>query len=405
MITIPDAIHGAISVPDQIARFINTPQFQRLRNIKQLGAAVFQFPSATHTRYEHSLGTYHLSRSLASHFKKYQRELDITERDVRCVAIAGLCHDLGHGPFSHLFDQLVMPALGMPNWTHEIASQSMFDYLIDDNSIDIEADDILFIKDLITGTPKSTSQRDEKQFLFDIVANKTNGLDVDKADYLARDTYYLKGHDPKNMDFRDDLWKLDCIWLQRPKFEVRDNHICFDDKLALPAIYQVFDHRRYLFEHVYTEPKVRAIDHMVKDALVLSNNTLSIKERSQDMSSYLYLTDHILHEIEISTSQQHDMIKARKIIHELKVGRYYSLLEEQELPYDHGYLQPSSDLPSDTIRDVIHFDHGFKDKNPKDLITFYPTEFTDEQVWESKQLHGTDFDFPYNYTNTRTYVR
>ena len=62
------------------------------------------FPSATHHRFEHSIGTYYLARAQMNILRQAQPELAITDNEVRNVAIAGLCHDLGHGPFSHVFD-------------------------------------------------------------------------------------------------------------------------------------------------------------------------------------------------------------------------------------------------------------------------------------------------------------
>ena len=66
--------------------------------------ASYVFPTGTHKRFEHSIGTAYLALKVAKKLKKEQPELNIDQRDIQCVAIAGLCHDLGHGPYSHLFD-------------------------------------------------------------------------------------------------------------------------------------------------------------------------------------------------------------------------------------------------------------------------------------------------------------
>uniref|UniRef100_A0A0C3SK24 HD domain-containing protein n=1 Tax=Guillardia theta (strain CCMP2712) TaxID=905079 RepID=A0A0C3SK24_GUITC len=97
-------IHGQITLPPLLLAVIDTPQFQRLRKLKQLGAAEFVFPSATHTRFEHSIGVAFKAGQILRAIRDDQPLLNIDDRDILCVQLAGLCHDLGHGPFSHKFE-------------------------------------------------------------------------------------------------------------------------------------------------------------------------------------------------------------------------------------------------------------------------------------------------------------
>ena len=203
---INDPVHGHITLPDYCLRVVDTPQFQRLRELKQMGAAYYVYPGASHNRFEHSLGVCHLAGEMLSQLQLRQpHELEINELDMKRVRLAGLCHDLGHGPFSHSFEGWASKQTG--GWHHEDMSKKLFQYLVDDNAIDLENDDIRFIQDLIGGDPSGHAEN--KKFIFDIVANSRNSVDVDKFDYLARDCY--------NMDFKSSYdfsrYVLSCPFL------------------------------------------------------------------------------------------------------------------------------------------------------------------------------------------------
>ena len=116
-----DLLYGEILVSEAAVGLVDTVEFQRLRAINQTGAAKFVFPSATTTRFEHSIGTYHLTGVLLI-------QLGMSERDPRyeLIKIGGLVHDIGHGPFSHLFDHKCIPNFSGRWATHEKRSQAIF---------------------------------------------------------------------------------------------------------------------------------------------------------------------------------------------------------------------------------------------------------------------------------------
>ncbi|XP_070560332.1 deoxynucleoside triphosphate triphosphohydrolase SAMHD1-like [Ptychodera flava] len=91
-----DPIHGTVELDPVYMVIIDKPEFQRLREIKQLGTVSFVYPGAVHTRFEHSIGTCYLALRMVRHLKeKYQESLGITKEEELCIGLAALCHDLG----------------------------------------------------------------------------------------------------------------------------------------------------------------------------------------------------------------------------------------------------------------------------------------------------------------------
>lgn len=196
-----DSIYGEVDIPELCVKIIDTPQFQRLSDISQLGGVRHVYPGARGTRFEHSIGVCHVASQFIKSLKSNQPELNITAIDILCVEIAGLCHDLGHGLYSHLFEVFLHHY--DKKFCHEHASIGIFDLLIHDNNLMPEFQrfgltdkDVHFIKELILGDASIAPigfiwhGRESKTFLYDIVANKRNGIDVDKFDYFARDCHY-----------------------------------------------------------------------------------------------------------------------------------------------------------------------------------------------------------------------
>ena len=178
-----DPIHKFISITPLMTQIIDTYEFQRLRDLKQLGATYFVFPSASHNRFEHSIGVSHLAGIMMNELYLKQPELEITERLIELVRIAGLIHDLGHGPFSHLYDHYVK---NEDEYEHEYRGLDIFKKMVKKYNLDLSQDEITVICDIID--PPTNLQ---EYWLYQIVNNKINHIDVDKIDYILRDSYHI----------------------------------------------------------------------------------------------------------------------------------------------------------------------------------------------------------------------
>ncbi|XP_052400802.1 deoxynucleoside triphosphate triphosphohydrolase SAMHD1-like [Carassius gibelio] len=318
-----DPIHGNIELHPLLVKMIDTPQFQRLRYIKQLGTIHLVYPGATHTRFEHSLGVAHLAGCLLKTLNENQPELNIKKKDFLCVQIAALCHDMGHGPFSHLFDGMFIPEVRPElTWKHEQASVDMFRCMKRRNGLDKEMKfygldlqkDIKFIEELILKGQKDgkwsmKGRTEDKSFLYEIVANKVNGIDVDKWDYLARDCYYLGI--PCGFDSQRLLKSARVCEVNRRK------HICFRDKVA-DNIYGMF-HTRYTLHRQALQHKIGyIIDVKINDALVKANDKLSpdskISDAIDNMLEYTKLTDHISDQILNPSDSNPGLAEAQRIL-------------------------------------------------------------------------------------------
>ena len=162
---IQDSVHGVIKLPSWTVSLIDTPQFQRLRRIKQLGFANLVYPGANHTRFEHSLGTYFIASKLTD-------RLEADENLKKELLAASLLHDVCHTPFSHSSERIVERYLKS---SHEDIAKHLKGTEVEERLADLG----LSLKKI------STHVKGESAY------NLINGeIDVDRMDYLVRDSYY-----------------------------------------------------------------------------------------------------------------------------------------------------------------------------------------------------------------------
>jgi uncharacterized protein len=262
-----DPVHGLIVFEDdqpvdQLAwALIDTPEFQRLRRIRQLGVVEFVFPSATHTRFAHSIGVFHTARKLID---VIQREVtkdafDRNRNRAEVATIAALLHDLGHGPFSHTFEG-VQKSRGNgrrhEQWTADIVRNERGRVLPL-----LEAYRPGFADEVAT----LLAAEDPTDIYHAVVSSS---FDADRLDYLRRDRL-MTGTGAGAIDFD---WLMEHIRVQSIEIDAVDSDLpddtvsvptfCLDSK-ALPAAEQFLLARYTLHEQVYFHKATRCVEHMV----------------------------------------------------------------------------------------------------------------------------------------------
>ncbi|XP_060075553.1 deoxynucleoside triphosphate triphosphohydrolase SAMHD1-like isoform X2 [Ylistrum balloti] len=430
-----DPIHGHIELHPLCVKIIDTPEFQRLRHIKQLGACYFVYPGAAHNRFEHCLGVCHLAGELVRAINSRQPQYCITSTDILCVEIAGLCHDLGHGPFSHMFDGKFIPqALPELDWEHEQASVDMFDHLVKKNDLvsafeeyGLTEKDRIFIKEQIKRPSKDQQQeshndwsckgRDRsKSFLYEVVANKRNGIDVDKWDYFARDCH--------NLGISNNFDHLRFIKFARVLKVDDELQICSRDK-EVQTLYDMFNTRVTLHKRAYQHRVNVIIECMITEAFLKADKLikfqgtggkmLTMSESIHDMEAYSKLNDCVFDRI--LNSRDPGLKEARDILRKILQRKFYKWVGQTK-PKNKVYEKSDNErikaeivangeeedrqaLKDNLIVEIISMNYGMKDLNPIDHVRFYnkskpeiammirkeevsrmtPSEFTDQSVY------------------------
>jgi len=166
---INDPVYGFITIDDElILKIIAHPYYQRLRRIHQMAMALLVYPGAVHTRLHHSLGAYHLMRNALHELKN--KGVEITQAEEQGAKIAILLHDIGHGPFSHALENVLLEKMH-----HEAISLMLMKEL--NKQFDGQLQMAL---DIFTNEYP-------KKFLHQLVSGQ---LDVDRMDYLTRDSFF-----------------------------------------------------------------------------------------------------------------------------------------------------------------------------------------------------------------------
>jgi HD superfamily phosphohydrolase len=356
-----DNIHGYITISELAESIINTPVFQRLRNIHQTGVLYLVFPTATHSRFEHSIGTYHLANKMITSIKMKQPELGVTDEIVELVSIAGLCHDLGHCMFSHLFDDYFLPKL--PNYnelgentTHEIRSISLLNYIVERYNVNLNKEQLKVIGDLINPKTSEYDLWEQKymvgKWIFQIISNPVNSIDVDKFDYLTRDTMAV------GLKFSFDYSRI------IDDARVIDMNICYSSQCS-EDIYHMFFIRYRLHRMIYNHKVVKAIELLVLKQLFEIEKEKKISNYILNPEKTIDLVDSYIWSYKTEIMERINTRKFPKMIYQ-----HISLEYEEPNDIEYNNIKEQYD---DKSYEIIRFQVGYVGgkTNPLNRIYFY----------------------------------
>jgi HD superfamily phosphohydrolase len=257
---IKDPVHGTMqftSIEDAwIKPFIDSPHFQRLRHIKQLGLGDLIFPGAVHTRFNHSLGCCYVASQIA-------HKIGLPPAEQQIVMIASLLHDIGHGPFSHafegLFDQkLIRHEDWTPYFLADYDREEFFQYYNKLNPLHPLTDETFQqIAGMIMHKPAAN------QVLADIVSSQ---LDADRLDYLLRDSHFC-GVKYGEFDFR---WLLHCMAIAVTD---QGKRLGITHK-GIGAVEHYLMARRLMTRNIYHSQKKLALEYFLVEFLSILAQTL-----------------------------------------------------------------------------------------------------------------------------------
>ena len=231
---INDPVYGFITIPDEIIfDILEHPHMQRLRRIMQLGLSHLVYPGANHTRFHHVLGAMHLMSEAVATIRRKGHEITVEEERAVCLAI--LLHDIGHGPFSHALEYDIVCGV-----SHEEISSFFIEEL--SKEFDGQLDMALLI----------FQNKYSKPFLHQLVSSQ---LDMDRLDYLNRDSFYSGVSE--GIIGTDRLIEM---------LNVRDGQLVLEEK-GIYSIEKFIVARRLMYWQVYLHKTVVAAEFMLIHAL------------------------------------------------------------------------------------------------------------------------------------------
>ncbi|MBZ4650846.1 HD domain-containing protein [Thermosipho sp. (in: thermotogales)] len=446
-----DPIHAEIFMYPLEIIASDTKAMQRLRYLSQLVGSEYVYPCATHTRFAHSLGVMHISGMYASHL------FGDDPAKVRILRLAGLLHDIGHGPFSHQFDEVVYKNMGLEDGHDEYREKILLEYMpkamykvferapeklknavLEDlnmvlGEVDDLEDDFRKVMEKVVETYKGEN---EGTIEFAVIQGP---LGADRMDFVLRDSYFAgtRGFGTGSLDrlVRNSM----VVEKDGKKF------LAYNIKV-IDEIYTTLFGRFMMYKNVYFHKTSRAADLMIQDLLELCYRPLKLKERVENLETFMELTDQrIINEVEIYFNQiveeynissfeetkekilnfeidlqpvELDIVMAYEIVERLKNRDFWKTI--LETPFSVEGIDPSAasqgfamdilqkirlrlekavEISDESDREELlkilsNFDEIFKVDTPYKLSLVHPDEFLKSNIYiyDSWKEHVLSFD-------------
>jgi HD superfamily phosphohydrolase len=345
-----DPIYSEIFISPLERAIIDTKPVQRLRFLSQLTGAEMVYPGASHTRFAHSLGVMHVTGMYAEHLfpEDYSK--------LRILRLAGLLHDIGHGPFSHQFDDVVYPMAGIKGghdeYRERILKELMPLHTLKSIESMREGDRQEVLKDLEYTVGTFSNPEDGLRKLFEMVVDVFKGeeegtvefnviqgpLGADRIDFILRDSYH-SGTRTFGTGAPDRIIRNSLIIQKDGK-----TLLCYKTK-AMDDIYTALFGRFMMYKNVYFHKTSRAADLMIQKILKLSFRPLKLEERLKNLEDFIDLNDMTIFEElkflarnidreNLTDEEKKSVMKAYKILQKLLKRELWKVVVEMPFPIE-----------------------------------------------------------------------
>jgi uncharacterized protein len=365
---IKDPIHGYVKISQTERSVIDTRPVQRLKRIRQLAGSEFVYPAANHTRFEHVIGAMHIAGALAEALP-----IGLHHRQQEQLRLAALLHDIGHGPFSHVFEPLLTRYLGK---NHE----DFVRWLVNETEIS-ERLEFAGLNPKTIGRLATGRLADRNRPYLDQLIS--SGIDVDKMDYVVRDSFHT-GAGYGSVDVHRLLYTMDIV----------DNNLSVDGT-AVAALESFLLARFESFRTIYFHRASRAVQIMIVGALEAARNELHLLD-FDGPEDFLKLDDYKV------WTELKECKKSKKIMIDLEARRLLKCAYERTIfsPDELGSdvtsnEQARADIERQIARKASVSDeeviidvptlpsvpyHNVADLQPKDIAVFRHTPSGKKQI-------------------------